>query len=338
MPGSRVTSLALRASRPPSLSNHARTTILDDGIVAIDTEYLRPLQDASHLIVEDGRGAFVDTGSNDSVPFLLDGLRQQGLEAGDVDYVFLTHIHLDHAGGAGLLMQHLPNARCVVHPRGAPHMVNPERLIAGTIGVYGEERTREMYGEIVPIDESRVVVADDEAWFELNGRAMQALHTEGHARHHYVLNDPTSQGVFTGDNFGISYRECDTANGEFIFPTTTPASFDPEEAHKSVDRIMACEPKQLYLTHYSRVRDLDRLAVDMHAGIDAYVGIARKHQAEPNRGECIQQAMDNYLSGRLLEHGFKGDRAALWSLLEIDIVLNSQGLVSWLQRLEKHNG
>jgi len=338
LPGSRVTSLALRASRPPSLSNHARTTILDDGIVAIDTEYLRPLQDASHLIVEDGRGAFVDTGSNDSVPFLLDGLRQQGLEAGDVDYVFLTHIHLDHAGGAGLLMQHLPNARCVVHPRGAPHMVNPERLIAGTIGVYGEERTREMYGEIVPIDESRVVVADDEAWFELNGRAMQALHTEGHARHHYVLNDPTSQGVFTGDNFGISYRECDTANGEFIFPTTTPASFDPEEAHKSVDRIMACEPKQLYLTHYSRVRDLDRLAVDMHAGIDAYVGIARKHQAEPNRGECIQQAMDNYLSGRLLEHGFKGDRAALWSLLEIDIVLNSQGLVSWLQRLEKHNG
>lgn len=328
----------MRASRPPSLSNHARTTILDDGIVAIDTEYLRPLQDASHLIVEDGRGAFVDTGSNDSVPFLLDGLRQQGLEAGDVDYVFLTHIHLDHAGGAGLLMQHLPNARCVVHPRGAPHMVNPERLIAGTIGVYGEERTREMYGEIVPIDESRVVVADDEAWFELNGRAMQALHTEGHARHHYVLNDPTSQGVFTGDNFGISYRECDTANGEFIFPTTTPASFDPEEAHKSVDRIMACEPKQLYLTHYSRVRDLDRLAVDMHAGIDAYVGIARKHQAEPNRGECIQQAMDNYLSGRLLEHGFKGDRAALWSLLEIDIVLNSQGLVSWLQRLEKHNG
>ena len=328
----------MRASRPPSLSNHAQTTTLNDGILAIDTEYLRPLQDASHLIIEGGRGAFVDTGSNDSVPFLLDGLSQQNLDVGDVDYVFLTHIHLDHAGGAGLLMQHLPNAFCVVHPRGAPHMVNPERLIAGTIGVYGEERTREMYGEIVPMDEPRVVVAEDEAWFELNGRAMQTLHTEGHARHHYVLNDPASQGVFTGDSFGISYRECDTVNGEFIFPTTTPASFDPDEARRSVDRIMACEPKQLYLTHYSRVRDLGRLAADMHAGIDAFVEMARAHQAEPNRGERIQQAMDDYLSGRLVEHGFKGDRAAIWSLLEIDIVLNAQGLVSWLERLEKHDG
>ena len=235
-------------------------------------------------------------------------------------------------------MQHLPNARCVIHPRGAPHMVNPERLIAGTIGVYGEERTREMYGDIVPIDESRVLVADDEDWFDLNGRAMQALHTEGHARHHYVLNDPSSRGVFTGDSFGISYRECDTAHGEFIYPTTTPASFDPDEAHKSVDRIMACNPEQLYLTHYSRVRDLDRLAADMHTGIDAYVEMALAHQAEPNRGERIQQAMDDYLSGRLVEHGFAGDRSAIWSLLEIDIVLNAQGLVSWLERMEKHHG
>ena len=338
MPNSRVTSRASTASRPPNLSSHAHITKLNDGIVAIDTEYFRPLQDASHLIVEGGRGAFVDTGSNDSVPFLLDGLRQQNLDAGDVDTVFLTHVHLDHAGGAGLLMQQLPNARCVVHPRGAPHMINPERLIAGTIGVYGEERTREMYGEIIPIDESRVVVADDEAWFELNGRAMQTLHTEGHARHHYVLNDPASRGVFTGDSFGISYRECDTANGEFIYPTTTPASFDPEEAHKAVDRIMACGPQQLYLTHYSRVRDLDRLAADMHTGIDDYVEMARAHQAEPNRGERIQQAMDEYLSDRLLKHGFKGDRDAIWSVLEVDIVLNAQGLVSWLERMEKHNG
>ena len=321
--------------RQPSLSKRADITTLNDGIVAIDTDYLRPIQDASHLIVEGGRGAFVDTGTNDSVPLLLDGLRQQDLDPGDVDYVFLTHIHLDHAGGAGLLMQNLPNARCVIHPRGAPHMVNPERLIAGTIGVYGEARTREMYGDLVPVEESRVVVAEDEAWFDLNGRAMQALHAEGHARHHYVLNDPSSRGVFTGDNFGISYRELDTANGEFIFPTTTPASFDPEEAHKSVDRIMACNPKQLYLTHYSRVRDLDRLADDMHKGIDAYVEIALANKESPDRGARIQDAMDTHLSTRLIDHGFRGERDAIWSVLQIDIVLNAQGLVSWLERLEK---
>ena len=272
------------------------------------------------------------------MPLLLDALEQHGLTTDAVDFVFLTHIHLDHAGGAGLLMQHLPGARCVVHPRGAPHMVSPERLIAGTIGVYGEKKTYEMYGEIVPIDESRVVVAGDEDWFEFGGRRVQTLHTEGHARHHYVLHDPTSRGVFTGDSFGISYRECDTVNGEFIYPTTTPASFDPDEAHKAVDRIMGCRPRYLYLTHYSRITELERHAAQMHTDIDAFVDFAMRHKDDADRGAKIEQALDDYLSGRLIEHGFKGGRDAIWSILSIDIVLNAQGLVAWLERMEKYDG
>jgi glyoxylase-like metal-dependent hydrolase (beta-lactamase superfamily II) len=296
------------------------------------------MQDAAHLIVEGGRGAFVDTGTNDSVPLLLDALARQGLDVADVEFVFLTHIHLDHAGGAGLLMRHLPNAKCVLHPLGAPHMVDPERLIAGTIGVYGEERTREMYGDVIPIDNDRISVAGDEDWYEMNGRRFQALHTEGHARHHYVLHDPQGRGVFTGDSFGISYRELDTARGEFIFPTTTPASFDPEEAHKAVDRIMALDPDYLYLTHYSRVSDLERLAADMHTGIDDFVDLALAHKDDDDRDAKIQAAMDDYLTGRLIDHGFTGDHDSIWEVLNMDVVLNAQGLVAWLRRLEKHNG
>ncbi len=313
----------------------ARITALNDGIFAVDTEYLRPLQDASHLIVHGARAAFVDTGTNDSVPLLLDALRQRDLDAADVDFVFLTHVHLDHAGGAGLLMSKLPNARCVVHPRGAPHMIEPAKLIKGTEGVYGVKRTREMYGEILPIDERRVVVAEDDGWVDLNGRRMQTLFTEGHARHHYCLNDPTSRGVFTGDNFGVSYRELDTQNGEFIYPTSTPASFDPAEAHKSVDRIMACDPKQVYLTHYSRVRDLDRLAADMHAGIDAYEQMALNCRDADNRGEALEAAMYDYLATRLRAHGFNGDDDAMRSVIQVDVTLNAAGLVSWLQRQDR---
>jgi glyoxylase-like metal-dependent hydrolase (beta-lactamase superfamily II) len=310
-------------------------TKLDDGIVAIDTEFMRPIQDASHLIIEGGRAAFVDTGTNDSVPLLIDALQQQDLDVADVDFVFLTHVHLDHAGGAGLLMQALPNARCVIHPRGVRHMVDPAKLIAGTETVYGVERTRELYGAIQPIDESRVVVPDDNQWIELNGREMQALFTEGHARHHYCLRDPASRGVFTGDSFGVSYRELDTVAGEFIFPTSTPASFDPVEAHKSVDRIMGCNPERLYLTHYSRVTDLDRLAADMHAGIDAYVDMALELKESNEPLPAMQSAMYDYLSTRLIAHGYKGDDSAMRSALEIDVMLNAQGLMSWLQRQKK---
>jgi len=320
-----------------SAGNSAQITTVNDGIFAVDTEYLRPLQDASHLIVEGGRGAFVDTGNNDSVPLLLDALYQQDLDVADVDFVFLTHIHLDHAGGAGLLMQQLPNALCVIHPRGAPHMVNPEKLIKGTEAVYGVARTRELYGEIRPIDEQRVVIAEDGQWIEFNGREMQTLFTEGHARHHYCLNDPASRGVFTGDNFGISYRELDTALGEFIFPTSTPASFDPGEAHKSVDRIIACNPQQVYLTHYSRVGDVDRLADNMHAGIDAYEQMALDCRGAGDRGEALRSAMYEYLSTRIIEHGFKGDDDAIRSIVQDDVTLNAAGLVAWLDRLDKRS-
>jgi len=309
----------------------AHTSDIDNGIVAIDTEYVRPLLDASHLIVEDGRAAFVDTGTNDSVPLLLDALRQKDLDPGDVDFVFLTHVHLDHAGGAGQLMQRLPNARCVIHPRGAPHMIEPAKLIAGTEAVYGKKRTREMYGEIQPIAADRVIVAADEQAFVLNGREMRTLHTEGHARHHYCLHDPQSQGVFTGDSFGVSYRELDTAAGEFIFPSSTPPHFDPAEAHKTIDRIVALEPRQCYLTHYSRVGDLDRLAGDMHECIDGYVAIADECRDDRNRSDSMQTAMFDFLSGRLAKHGFRGDRDAMWSVLKIDVMLNAQGLDAWLK-------
>jgi glyoxylase-like metal-dependent hydrolase (beta-lactamase superfamily II) len=310
----------------------AATTILGDGIVAIDTEYARSLQDASHLVVESGRAAFVDTGVNDSVPLLLDALHQQGLDVGDVDYVILTHVHLDHAGGAGCLMQELPNAQCVVHRYGAPHMIDPAKLVAGTEAVYGVDETRRTYGTIVPIDESRVHVPEDGEWLSLNGRELQLLNTEGHARHHHVIWDPASKGVFTGDSFGVSYRELDTDQGEIVFPTSTPVQFDPVEAHRSVDRIMGCEPEQLYLTHYSRVRNLDRLAGQMHSGIDAYVEMAERVEHEDKRTEKLREMLLDYYVDRLDDHGYGGDRDAVNSIMEIDVRLNAQGLEVWLER------
>jgi len=312
----------------------AQTTALNDGIVAIDTEYVCSLRDASHLIVESGRAAYVDTGVNSSVPLLLDALAQQDLDVADVDYVILTHVHLDHAGGAGQLMQHLPNARCVVHRYGARHMVDPTKLMAGTEAVYGRAKTERVYGQIEPIDEKRIVIPEDEQWFALNGRPLQTINTEGHARHHHILNDPQSKGVFSGDSFGVSYREHDTDKGEIVFPTTTPVQFDPVEAHKAIDRIMACDPDQVYLTHYSRVQNLDRLAVQMHEGIDAYVAMAREHELDDNRSEVLRTSLLDYYEQRLTEHGYSGDRDSIFSVLGSDVDLNAQGLEVWLDRVK----
>lgn len=316
-------------------SRTVRTHDFDHGITAIDTDYVRPMLDASHLIVDDGRAAFVDTGVNDSVPLLIEALRQKDLDVDDVEYVFLTHVHLDHAGGAGRLMQRLPGARAVLHPRGAPHMVDPAKLVKGSEAVYGKERVRQMYGDIAAIPKERIQVVADDEQLTLGNRELRCLFTEGHARHHYCLVDPASNAVFTGDSFGISYRDFDTAAGEFIFPTTTPVHFDPPEAHKAIDRIMALSPRCLYLTHYSRVTDLPRLADDMHRRIDAFVAIAARHAMDSRRTESMEASMFEYLGDELEKHGFDADDATLHSLLDVDVALNTMGLEHWLDHSDR---
>jgi glyoxylase-like metal-dependent hydrolase (beta-lactamase superfamily II) len=308
----------------------AGTTEYGHGITAIDTDLLRSQFDASHLIVANGRAAFVDTGVNSSVPNFLATLARKNLDVGDVDYVFLTHVHLDHAGGAGLLLQSLPNALAVLHPRGAPHMIDPAKLIRGAQAVYGEAEYFRQYGDIVPIEKERVVVAHDLQEFEFGGRVLQSFYTEGHARHHHCFFDPASRSVFTGDSFGLSYRELDTVNGAFIYPTTTPVHFDPPEAHKAIDRIMNFEPEQLFLTHYSRVTELPRLAADLHRRIDDFVGLVTQHAEADRRTEKVHASMYDYFVAELRQHGFAGDDAAVREIVGKDVALNTMGLEFWL--------
>src|SRR5258705_11344862 len=166
-----------------------------DGITAIDTQFLRRRMDASHLIVHGGRGAFVDTGTNSAVPTLLKAIEARALKRQAIDYVLLTHVHLDHAGGAGLLMQSLPNARAVIHPRGARHMIDPAKLIAGAIQVYGEQAVHRLYGTLVPIADERIQIAKDGAEVMLGGDGgAEIAHTTGHGRHHLALVHPGVRG------------------------------------------------------------------------------------------------------------------------------------------------
>lgn len=303
-----------------------------NGVYRIDTEYLRPGLAASHLVVDDGHAAFVDTGAAPAHPRLMQALTELGLAPDQVDYVFLTHVHLDHAGGAGQLMRALPRARAVLHPRGAPHMVDPAKLIAGTVAVYGEAMYRELYGEIVPVAAERMILANDGDRIALGSRTFELLDTPGHARHHYCAHDLDHDDIFSGDTFGISYRDFDTAAGAFIFPTTTPVQFDPAALHSSVDRLMARRPRRMVLTHFGPVGDLERLSGDLHADIDEFVAVARRHAGVPERADRIAEDVFTYLSARLDSHGFAGDEELRHQLLDPDVRLNTQGLEVWLAR------
>jgi len=301
-------------------------------VIAIDAQYIRPKLAAVHLIIDNGRAAFVDTGTNRSVPYMLQALSEHGLTPADVDYVFLTHVHLDHAGGAGTLMQSLPNAHCVVHPRGARHMIDPSKLVAASKEVYGERRFNLLYGELPPIPAERVISVEDSHRLTLGTREFEFIHTPGHANHHYCIVDNLGRVIFSGDTFGMSYRELDTDQGAFIMPITTPSQFDPEAAHKSIDRLLSYNPHAIYVTHYSRVEGLQKLAADLHEQIDGYVAIARRHANSDKRTEKMVADLYAYIAERLDRHGVRKDDAFRHTLLDGDIKLNVQGLEVWLQQ------
>jgi len=303
---------------------------LGDGVYLVDTLYLRPGLAASHLIVDDGRAAFVDTGAGPAAPRLLAALDELGLAREQVDYLFLTHVHLDHAGGAGQLIQALPNARAVLHPRGARHLIDPTRLVAGSIEVYGEELYRQLYGELIPAE--RVLVVEDGQRLTLGKRSFEFIDAPGHAKHHHCPIDLDHREVYSGDNFGICYHEFDTALGPFMLPTTTPVQFDPDALHATIDRLMSYRPRRIFQTHFGPVTDLARLAADLHAAIVELVRIAREHARAPERRALIEADMFRHFSVRLDDHGYSGDLARRHQLLDDDVRLNTAGLEVWLDR------
>lgn len=310
----------------------------DHGIGAVDAFYDgRHGHSAIHVVSAGGLAAIVDTGTHYSIPLLVAALAQKGMMPEQVAYIIVTHVHLDHAGGAGEAMRCLPNAKLVVHPRGASHMTDPSKLVAGTVAVYGEEKTRALYGEIIPVDAERVIVAQDGFQLDFNGRRLVFLDTPGHARHHVCIYDETSGGVFTGDTFGISYREFDVGGLAFIFPAATPVQFDPAAAHASIVRLMALKPQAAYLTHYSRVTGLECLAADLHRRIDDFVALALQATGTGEaRHNALTEKLETYLLGQLSAHGCRLPRGEILQLLAGDIELNAQGLGVWLdsKRLE----
>ncbi len=308
------------------------STPLAHGIHLIDTAYVRPGLAASYLVVQDGHAAFIETGTNPSTPRLLAALAGQDLDPADVDLVIVTHVHLDHAGGAGSLMRTLPNAKLVAHPKGARHLIDPTTLIAGVIAVYGEETYRASYGELIPVPADRVLEAPDAFTLELAGRPLHFYDTPGHARHHLSVWDPTSAGIFSGDVFGLAYRELDTDAGPFIFPSTSPVQFEPEPAKASIDRLLALDPRRIFLTHFGEVTNLEELAADLHSTLDASVAVANEHRDSPERHQRILADLTDLMVQRAADHGCAQDRSELLDLWGMDLELNAQGLEVWLDR------
>ena len=237
--------------------------------------------------------------------------------------------------GAGQLMQEFPEATFLVHPRGAAHMIDPSRLEASVRRVYGDETFDDTYGNLVPIDQDRVREMEDGEAISLGKRTLEFFDTPGHARHHFCVWDSETRGWFSGDTFGLSYRELDTENGPFIFPTTTPIEFDPEALKQSITILVQKDPECMYLTHFGRVGNIPGLADELISGVESIVQIAEKHVTSDERPQQIKKDLTDLLMNSARTHGITLDDVTLENLLMPDIDLNTQGIEVWLNRRER---
>ena len=305
---------------------------LGDGIWCIDTGYHRPHYDAAYLLVDGGRAAFFDTGTQHAVPRLLATIDALGLSREAVDWVIASHVHLDHAGGVGALLRELPAARLLVHPRGLRHLLDPTALLQGVLAIYGTEAVARDYGTLVPVDPARAVVSEDGMVFHLGSRRLELVHTPGHAQHHHCLWDEACGGWFTGDTFGVSYREFDTARGPWMLAISTPVQFDPPALRASVQRLLARQPRCLHLTHYGRITDIPRLGAELLAGIDRLVALGQSTAGGADRDERLRLALLDEYRREARERGCTPDEDSVTELLAMDARLNAQGLGVWLDR------
>jgi len=310
---------------------------LGHGIHAIDTGFHRDAFDAAYLLVHGGRAAFIDTGTAFAVPRLLAALQVLGLERSAVDWVIPTHVHLDHAGGVGTLLRELPAARVLVHPRGARHIVDPAALWQGALAVYGEAEMQRSYGQLHGVPAERVDSSADGMRVTLGGRELLLAETPGHAKHHHCIWDATSRGWFTGDTFGLSYREFDRPGenadtGAWVLPSSTPVQFDPVALEQSITRLLATEPQCMYLTHYSRVGNVHRLAGLLRTQLAQMVALGEALRQAPDRHVRLKAGLEAIYVDSVAAHGCQLDATTVRTLLAIDVELNAQGMGVWLDR------
>lgn len=214
-------------------------------------------------------------------------------------------------------------------------MVDPTRLVEGSIAVYGREQFDALYGNIQPVPADRIQTAQDHSALDLAGRKLSIRHTPGHAEHHFCIWDERSKGWFSGDNFGLSYPEMAGSNGRYLIPTTTPVQFDPDKFLASLDLLMDYQPQGIYLTHFCLLENPAAMAELLRAGILAYRDIALVHRNSESPEAAICAAISKRELDGLLTCAPELGEAAARQLLAGDMALNAQGLAVWLQRMAR---
>lgn len=306
---------------------------IDDRIYLIDGFDLGKPARTGTYVVDEQDLTLVETGPSPSVKYVKEGLVSLGFSLTDVKYIIVTHIHLDHAGGAGLLIKDCPNAKVVVHPKGARHLIDPKKLAAGARAVYGESFA-ELFDPIVPVPEEKLLIKGEEDELKIGPECtLEFLDTPGHAKHHFSIYDPISNGIFTGDTVGIRYDQLIRDGIDFFLPSTSPNHFDPSAMQKAIIRIKDMNVDRIYYGHFGMTQEIEKALDQASYWLEVFV----------EEGEKAFGAGEGYaeiatrLSYQVKEH-LRGlgvpDNHDVYILINLDMQVSALGIIDYFQKIK----
>ncbi|AZB42629.1 MBL fold metallo-hydrolase [Bacillus sp. FJAT-42376] len=307
---------------------------LSNRISMIDTFDLRKKGRTSAYVLHEDMLTLLEPSASPSVPYIKSGMAELGLSVKDIQYIIVTHVHLDHAGGAGLLLKECPNAKVVVHPKGARHLVNPERLTAGAKAVY-KEHFDELFDPVLPVPEERILTMKDKDRLAISEKCvLEFIDSPGHANHHFSIFEPISKGIFTGDAAGIAYA--DEQFSRFCLPSASPNQFDPEAMLRTAEKLQSLQPDVFYFSHFGPHDNPAEALEDMRQFLPVFLEAAekaiRKTEGMPPAVQWkeTEAELKNRVFPKLTDKNIPKHHP-VYDILNLDLAVSAMGLVHYFQ-------
>lgn len=302
---------------------------LTDRISLIDGYDMGIAERTGTYVINEEQLTLIETGPSPSVRYIKEGLAKLGHSLTDVKYVIVTHIHLDHAGGAGLLLQECPNATLVVHPKGARHLSDPSRLVAGAKVVYGD-RFSLLFDPVMPVPEQRQLIKGEGDQLAIGPDCiLQFWDSPGHANHHLAIIDPVSNGIFTGDTAGIHYEQLAKEGIDFHLPSTSPNQFDPDTMRQSITRMQKENFSKAFYGHFGMAENPDAAFRQSLEWLEIFMKEAQAAALEGKGHTELAARLRERVSSHLAALGVPNQHE-VYMLIELDLMVSSMGLLDYL--------